>query len=182
MIRRPPRSTLFPYTTLFRSNTHLGFSSLTLAGLMECSAGWLQVLLRFCPAIRHWPDLDSGDWLCTLSPAPNKRILTKAALASNISRFFMRISVVLLEFGAITHTSTAHIYRVHLKVARIEELQPLLDFGPTCQLAFYEKKPHTESDLIDSVDSLTSTVWVHGVRSDSLRRSSCSDLSAACQE
>src|SRR3712207_8615634 len=24
MIRRPPRSTLFPYTTLFRSPTHLG--------------------------------------------------------------------------------------------------------------------------------------------------------------
>ena len=23
MIRRPPRSTLFPYTTLFRSNTHV---------------------------------------------------------------------------------------------------------------------------------------------------------------
>src|SRR5687768_17953831 len=25
MIRRPPRSTLFPYTTLFRSQTHLAF-------------------------------------------------------------------------------------------------------------------------------------------------------------
>src|SRR5687768_17798849 len=25
MIRRPPRSTLFPYTTLFRSNAHLDF-------------------------------------------------------------------------------------------------------------------------------------------------------------
>src|SRR2546429_8764465 len=25
MIRRPPRSTLFPYTTLFRSQDHLGF-------------------------------------------------------------------------------------------------------------------------------------------------------------
>src|SRR2546428_6042311 len=24
MIRRPPRSTLFPYTTLFRSRTHMG--------------------------------------------------------------------------------------------------------------------------------------------------------------
>src|SRR3712207_8599766 len=26
MIRRPPRSTLFPYTTLFRSNTLIGFA------------------------------------------------------------------------------------------------------------------------------------------------------------
>src|SRR2546428_1035646 len=29
MIRRPPRSTLFPYTTLFRSNTHEGGTHLT---------------------------------------------------------------------------------------------------------------------------------------------------------
>src|SRR3712207_8864342 len=28
MIRRPPRSTLFPYTTLFRSNTPAAFSAL----------------------------------------------------------------------------------------------------------------------------------------------------------
>src|SRR6266481_5992340 len=99
-------------------NTHFGFSSLTLAGLMECSAGWLQVLFRFCPAIRHWPDRDRPDWLCALSPATNKRILTKAAFASNTSRFFMRISVVLLEFGAIMLTRiccTAHVYRTRLE-------------------------------------------------------------------
>src|SRR3712207_8824751 len=30
MIRRPPRSTLFPYTTLFRSKSPLGGSGLTL--------------------------------------------------------------------------------------------------------------------------------------------------------
>src|SRR5260370_13451477 len=30
MIRRPPRSTLFPYTTLFRSNVCIGVSQLTL--------------------------------------------------------------------------------------------------------------------------------------------------------
>src|SRR3712207_8832739 len=27
MIRRPPRSTLFPYTTLFRSNNRMGYST-----------------------------------------------------------------------------------------------------------------------------------------------------------
>jgi len=54
----------------------------------------------------------------------------------------MRISVVLLEFGAITLTRiccTAHVYRVHLKVAGIEEWQLLLDFERICRLAFYEK-------------------------------------------
>src|SRR5216684_7820805 len=85
-------------------NTHFGVRPLTLAGLIVCSAGWLQVLLRFCPAIRHWPDFDSGDWLWALSPATNKRILTKTAFASNTSRFFICISVVLFEFGAITLT------------------------------------------------------------------------------
>src|SRR3712207_7450494 len=33
MIRRPPRSTLFPYTTLFRSNTALGQVQVSLDGL-----------------------------------------------------------------------------------------------------------------------------------------------------
>src|SRR2546422_2385083 len=32
MIRRPPRSTLFPYTTLFRSNVHTGKCRNTLRG------------------------------------------------------------------------------------------------------------------------------------------------------
>src|SRR2546428_9254279 len=49
MIRRPPRSTLFPYTTLFRSNIALGASvnagagtaTLTSAGNISQSAGTL---------------------------------------------------------------------------------------------------------------------------------------------
>src|SRR6201747_2305506 len=39
MIRRPPRSTLFPYTTLFRSAVKRGWSLLIVAGLaMICAA------------------------------------------------------------------------------------------------------------------------------------------------
>src|SRR3712207_9297314 len=37
MIRRPPRSTLFPYTTLFRSDIFL-FSNLTNVGAIEVNA------------------------------------------------------------------------------------------------------------------------------------------------
>src|SRR5438477_7168587 len=41
MIRRPPRSTLFPYTTLFRSSGVLDrFPNLRLTSL-ECGHGWL---------------------------------------------------------------------------------------------------------------------------------------------
>src|SRR3712207_7942127 len=35
MIRRPPRSTLFPYTTLFRSVGFVGSSNLTPSGLLR---------------------------------------------------------------------------------------------------------------------------------------------------
>src|SRR5260370_12778646 len=42
MIRRPPRSTLFPYTTLFRSMTIFssGISMYALAKLLELVLGW----------------------------------------------------------------------------------------------------------------------------------------------
>src|SRR5437773_9723251 len=39
MIRRPPRSTLFPYTTLFRSNK-LQINALVPEGLRGRNAGW----------------------------------------------------------------------------------------------------------------------------------------------
>src|SRR3712207_6849715 len=50
MIRRPPRSTLFPYTTLFRSLSTLGGGRLRGGTRAELSAGEqvLSVLLRCC--------------------------------------------------------------------------------------------------------------------------------------
>src|SRR5687768_17642384 len=45
MIRRPPRSTLFPYTTLFRSGRGRG-----LAGLGDDAGQWLGWQLSHCPA------------------------------------------------------------------------------------------------------------------------------------
>src|SRR2546427_9477221 len=37
MIRRPPRSTLFPYTTLFRSQAEDGIRDLTVTGVQTCA-------------------------------------------------------------------------------------------------------------------------------------------------
>src|SRR5436309_4422324 len=37
MIRRPPRSTLFPYTTLFRSWSRVKFITFTIATIFHCS-------------------------------------------------------------------------------------------------------------------------------------------------
>src|SRR2546426_3816794 len=50
MIRRPPRSTLFPYTTLFRSA--LGVRSLGRTGMEPC-AGCVLAVIRFDALERH---------------------------------------------------------------------------------------------------------------------------------
>src|SRR3712207_7783450 len=45
MIRRPPRSTLFPYTTLFRSQSIIGYAPLNLALLFpraRLDTNWLK--------------------------------------------------------------------------------------------------------------------------------------------
>src|ERR1700719_1044691 len=80
-------------------NTHFGLSPFTLAGLIECSAGWLQLLLRFCPAIRHWPDEDSLDWPCPLNADTNKRTVINAAFGNDTFRFFNGNCIALLKFG-----------------------------------------------------------------------------------
>src|ERR1700686_4766526 len=72
-------------------NTHFGVRFLTLAGLMECSAVGFQVLFRFCPAIRHWPDRDSFDGFCAQSAETTKRTLINAVTGNDTLRFFIDI-------------------------------------------------------------------------------------------
>src|SRR5258708_7995484 len=57
MIRRPPRSTLFPYTTLFRSLELLGVGLLHQHALQEGLAG------RACRSEEHTSELQSPDHL-----------------------------------------------------------------------------------------------------------------------
>src|SRR2546427_2890474 len=55
MIRRPPRSTLFPYTTLFRSQSAFHAPAATTAHLpLQPMRGWLEALQAF-------PDPHPGD-------------------------------------------------------------------------------------------------------------------------
>src|SRR6266446_743796 len=80
-------------------NTHFGVRLLTLAGLIECSPVGFQVLFRFCPAIRHWPDRESLDGFCALSAGTNKRTLINAVTVNDTLRFFIDICIILLELN-----------------------------------------------------------------------------------
>src|SRR2546429_7289818 len=66
MIRRPPRSTLFPYTTLFRSITNLGAFSGIIA-LANATGG--ERIDDFRGLARRAPLLSLGTALCLLSLA-----------------------------------------------------------------------------------------------------------------
>src|SRR2546430_11279478 len=69
MIRRPPRSTLFPYTTLFRSDLHFDEAfalqllecgvDLTELGVPEMSHGGVEELLELVAG--HWPVVDEAE-------------------------------------------------------------------------------------------------------------------------
>src|SRR3712207_8072206 len=63
MIRRPPRSTLFPYTTLFRSHAHLPL----LYTWDTCHS------MAFCQAV---PCQDSSCWTCCPGLITNSDLFT----------------------------------------------------------------------------------------------------------
>src|SRR5207248_4484856 len=63
ILRRPPRSTLFPYTTLFRSSRRLGWDRSRSASLSQkrvyCCSAFLSVGHRLDWSVEwHPPDLD----------------------------------------------------------------------------------------------------------------------------
>src|SRR5258708_12030550 len=61
MIRRPPRSTLFPYTTLFRSWKHVTFHQINIPQWKACWLQWLGKLKM--RSEEHTSELQSPDHL-----------------------------------------------------------------------------------------------------------------------
>src|SRR3712207_7324601 len=59
MIRRPPRSTLFPYTTLFRSQAWQVRGSILIGIAVTAAAGFLLGLGQIPERIVAWPDRKS---------------------------------------------------------------------------------------------------------------------------
>src|SRR3712207_8626184 len=68
MIRRPPRSTLFPYTTLFRSKEKVTFS--------HCVPTILHMLLN--SAMER--DVDLSDWTVVIGGSPLPKGMGRTAL------------------------------------------------------------------------------------------------------
>src|SRR5947209_14221394 len=80
MIRRPPRSTLFPYTTLFRSKQHLVANDGELAAFRQGIDGGRRATDSGCHHLRseeHTSELQSRQYLvCRLLLEKKKNIHT----------------------------------------------------------------------------------------------------------
>src|SRR2546425_7105373 len=87
MIRRPPRSTLFPYTTLFRSGC--GGRSGWCCRRISCSIARCGITLRLnrkfsCRSEEHTSELQSLAYLvCRLLLEKKKKICTKMKLCAH---------------------------------------------------------------------------------------------------
>src|SRR5947208_8961301 len=97
MIRRPPRSTLFPYTTLFRSATSFAARPKTNAGrVRSTSTGMSESAARHDTAMRseeHTSELQSPDHLvCRLLLEKKKYSYERAARYATTSRHTSRLS------------------------------------------------------------------------------------------
>src|SRR5258708_28931093 len=87
MIRRPPRSTLFPYTTLFRSNFDVEGKTFALRHL----SGRNKSVLGNCGAERseeHTSELQSPDHLVCRLLLEKKKTLTSAQTEHFIPLYF----------------------------------------------------------------------------------------------
>src|SRR5947209_14346303 len=90
MIRRPPRSTLFPYTTLFRSSDVQTFDNFFQAGLILASHGLiapeqLWPLARSFRSEEHTSELQSRQYLvCRLLLEKKKNKVSTCAVSHEL--------------------------------------------------------------------------------------------------
>src|SRR2546428_4203667 len=98
MIRRPPRSTLFPYTTLFRSRLHRRWTFEFHAALRQFLVGFVDIV-RFEHAAaqrseEHTSELQSrSDLVCRLLLEKKKKILRILPIAIQQPYHIVRANV-----------------------------------------------------------------------------------------
>src|SRR5438105_11269724 len=84
MIRRPPRSTLFPYTTLFRSQFTAAHSVAGGPGI--CPLSWRARVVGKCRSEEHTSELQSRvDLVCRLLLEKKKKKIKKKVTGENRS-------------------------------------------------------------------------------------------------
>src|SRR5690349_23059041 len=93
MIRRPPRSTLFPYTTLFRSTAELVVCARTVA---FAAFGISMVIGEFDDrSEEHTSELQSRrDLVCRLLLEKKKKKVTKLEPIHKITRLLLPLAIV----------------------------------------------------------------------------------------
>src|SRR5260221_1408422 len=89
MIRRPPRSTLFPYTTLFRSSTATAIFGSTIAASTPCRPASPPVSVAMPGGTRseeHTSELQShSDLVCRLLLEKKKRICNQLSAPESLN-------------------------------------------------------------------------------------------------
>src|SRR3989454_7822707 len=98
MIRRPPRSTLFPYTTLFRSGP-----------------GWIEP--RFLFAMVLWDALALGVWAWDLLRLPRPAQLDRKSTRLNSSHLVISYAVFCLKKKKIKKAHNAWLCACRLLVS-----------------------------------------------------------------
>src|SRR5258707_15770833 len=98
MIRRPPRSTLFPYTTLFRSDTKAGHPAL---------AAWMAAIVPTAVLVRVPPGQLPGQPVVTQSPRMLARygtgsVAEAAALAAAGPHSALSVTRLVADDGSAT--------------------------------------------------------------------------------
>src|SRR3712207_7369636 len=112
MIRRPPRSTLFPYTTLFRSPAEVSLPEMHRTVAVPNAAGWLRRLLAFVGpgylvAVGY---MDPGNWATALAggSAFGYTLLAVALLSSLMA---MLLQALCARIGIATGRDLAQLCR-----------------------------------------------------------------------
>src|SRR5947207_6622772 len=100
MIRRPPRSTLFPYTTLFRSS----FDAAVNADGLVANASLRQVDL--------WRPEDGADWRVLAGGAHEDTALDRKSTRLNSSHTVISYAVFCLKKKKQKKQKTNHTYQV----------------------------------------------------------------------